>query len=527
MLRAAVAGTKSVSIVTIGDSEAGYPGAEGWTNGLIKWLNAIGVTMFATPIFPGGNSGAIGLGNWAGSGYVYVAPSASDEAIKSLYTQATGGDSVAQAVRAIAQPVSGTLKPNAQTRFDAAYLDANDASVQNNSKYLNLEPPMVATVGATKTFAQVSTAYTYRVRHATFASGAGQFKLLVRDTTWGGTLAESASFISTNAGAVGTAVAELAFTTRPDAANRLRMCWSYLTNSTGPFASIFESVYRPSTKGFQVTNLQYFGGATTDNVVAGVASAGQAFLKLYLQEMVETQVAAGGDGSVIVFAGGGVNGPDDAATWTEAMESLVSSVQTAWDSLGYAASKLSFLLNVSHPRANSSYAAAEAVLVETRAAAREWVSGRDGVSVIDLGQVYTGAQLLAKSYFYNSPSDEAHLTAAGYLGVVSAFGTHLLDYYENPEVGGAAPPSRSCVAFGVALDDEEWTSLAESSLVGDFNLHNSSDGEMIINTVDGASSGFVLPAGRTLRMRRVDLSRLVAHASLAGDVMSITGTFGF
>jgi len=103
---------------------------------------------------------------------------------------------------------------------------------------------------------------------------------------------------------------------------------------------------------------------------------------------------------------------------------MVSALKTAWASAGYTGKNLAFLCSVSHPL-NTDYGdggTKETMLAGYRTAANTWASSVDNVTVVDLSQVYTAAQMTSNGYYDGVASAEAHLTQAGYY----AFGQEIV-----------------------------------------------------------------------------------------------------
>lgn len=85
--------------------------------------------------------------------------------------------------------------------------------------------------------------------------------------------------------------------------------------------------------------------------------------------------------------------------------------------------------------------------------------------------------------------------------------------------------ARNTLLFSVALNTATFSALSATALVGDFTLHNSSSGQVTVANA-GNSTGFVLAAGKSLKLNGVDLNAIVARSELSGASLSITGLFG-
>ena len=178
---------------------------------------------------------------------------------------------------------------------------------------------------------------------------------------------------------------------------------------SAPAGFLFFSAY-VRKRGFAVTQIQNYGGATTTTLVDGITGAGGT-LRTYLREIRERQLLTGGNPRVVIWLNSGVNGgPAVASNWTDGASDLRDAARAAWASLGYEPTDLAFLFSVSHPKIDPDDMAA------TRAAAKAWVIDKPDTIVVDLDEMAGYDYLNDNSYF--DVGGNQHLTEAGYSAVV-------------------------------------------------------------------------------------------------------------
>lgn len=252
----------------------------------------------------------------------------------------------------------------------------------------------------------------YRVVYGRFATTGGKFRL--RAMKGVNTLvAGSAADIPTSGG-TGYATATLNFTssTTAGAPDEMKCAWDGYNSGaanevTGPFAAFYHSVIRTSYKGFCVSCLNYFGGASTA-FLAGMLQAMPKYLEAYLRELRERQIAAGGSGRVLWWLNSGINGAETGTTWTTNAASIRDAVYNVWvTTLGYPAGDLAFVMSVTHPVVTGdpgagTWGANRAAVAQ---AASEWAAANvnDGknVTVVDIASVLTAQQIKDRNLYQN------------------------------------------------------------------------------------------------------------------------------
>ena len=254
----------------------------------------------------------------------------------------------------------------------------------------------------------------YRVVYGKFATTGGKFRLRAMKgvNTF---VAGSAADIPTSGG-VGYDTAKLDFTSStttgvPDEMKCAWDGWNATPNSTwqvtGPFAAFYHSVIRTNYKGFCVSNLNYFGGATTAFLAATLAGATK-YLEAFLKELRQRQIEAGGSGRVVWWSNSGINGPDTGSTWTTNSAAIRDTVYNVWvNTLGYPARDLAFVMSVSHPVVAGDPGAGTwgTTRAAVATAANNWASQNEAdgknVTVVDIESVLTAAQIKSRNLYQN------------------------------------------------------------------------------------------------------------------------------
>ena len=363
-LQDAIAGTDSIDVLVIGDSNAGS-GDYGYTVGMDRVLGyQYGIDMYATPLLAGGryyDSGTIPQGdlfeNMIGTGtYNYC-----NDDNTAGGTGSTGNQRLM--VQCPAETANDALK---------TYLNFNSTNYTDRTITMLPQPnryqwnPVVIPTGidwtgtgnsnnirilywSPLTFSGAQSCQ-YRVVYGTYANGAGRFKLAITDGA-SNTYAVSA-FRNTNTGTVGYGTEILPYTT-PATPITFRCAWDGAANAqansrlvTGPFACLWQS-FIALKKGYSVTNLTTSDGRSTTQIADRVEGMDKV-LDALLKELRERQVAATGSGRLVVFVNSGVNGAETAGTWTAATERIRNRIAARWISTGGDAAKLAFVFTVTH-----------------------------------------------------------------------------------------------------------------------------------------------------------------------------------
>jgi hypothetical protein len=402
MIRDAIAGTDSIDVLVVGDSNAGS-NDYGYTVGLDRVFGyQYGIDMYATPMLAGGR--------WWGSpdSYAAVDTPLYENMISTGVFQYSNDDNTAGGTGSTGNQRLMVQCP-ADTGNDAleTYLNFSSTNYATTATTMLPQPnrwqwnPVVIPSGTVWTGTGISNAIRvrsyspltfsgaqsseYRLVYGTYATGSGQFKLAI--TNGSSTTYAVSSFISTNNGtaSAGYATESLAYTS-PSTPVDLWCTWdgaaSAQANSrlvTGPFACLWQS-FVAIKKGYSVTNLTTSDGRSTTQIADRVENMDKV-LDALLQELRERQVAAGGSGRLVVFVNSGVNGSETSGTWTAAAERIRNRISTRWISTGGDAEKLAFVFTVTH-QLNPSYSGSGSAWITARAtvspAANAWATTNAG-----------------------------------------------------------------------------------------------------------------------------------------------------
>lgn len=273
----------------------------------------------------------------------------------------------------------------------------------------------------------------YRVVYAKFGTSGGTFRLaamtgvntLISGATQSPSPGSTISTYSGSNGVVGYGTATLDFTTT---AAETTCSWDgYYNGGTytvnGPFACFYQSVIRKNFKGYSVSCLNYCGGFTTANLASQLVgiSGNNKLLEMYLKELRERQIAAGGTGRVLWWHCSGINGPDSGSTWTTNCASIRDTVYNTWIGLGYPASDLAFVMAPTHPTitGDAGDVGWGVARSDVMPAAVIWANSSDNVAknvcVVDIEKFITASQLKSRNLYQvlgDNTVYESHLREA-------------------------------------------------------------------------------------------------------------------
>lgn len=401
-IKDAVAGSDSVDVLVIGDSNTDYS-AYGYVSGIAKALRDSGVPMYGTMVH-----NVAKTDNSQNIGYLSNSSKIPSTA-SGLSVQGTGGTAVYGSASAYTELTglfgkgSGTMAPEGDAGLDYIVITGSpNFSHGIAGMYINAGNPMV------------TSELKYRVVAAT-GPGFGSFQPSYFQT--------GASPAQGNLTATPTAGASYSWTpyqftlaasgTRTDAS--FTLCYTGLggIGATGTTAFAMQSVFRV-TKGFAVGCLHYRGGATMTDMRADIEGSSAEQIGTYLREVCDRQITAGGTGRVIVWIQGGVNIPTSTTFWTDSVSRMKARIEAAWSAAGKDPRNITFVANVSHQRDLSDTSASGVTAMgPIRSAAREMVYGLSGIPNLT---IVTINDLL--SYYDLVPiydgGGSVHLTNAGY-----------------------------------------------------------------------------------------------------------------
>ena len=365
-----------------------------------------GISPYATPLFPtAGNTyagqGTTAIDNVLTNNTLYswyadntasgtTAPSGSRAPIRKLVSAALSGDTTAQAyigpsglnlnttdynTSSIADGTTMLPKSYAYSWAGTFIPSGSTFTSDTGNNYIKLVStnPLYLGTGSGNTPLQ------YRVVYGRFPTSGGQFKLL----TWNNVAfssTTSAYYSTQQTGSELWKTEKLSFTGPAYAASKeIRCTWDGFNNTnswvTGPFAGLWHSIIRTGFKGYAVNNFIYHGGATTTMLADRIEGCDK-LLNSYLDELIQRQKEAGGSGRVLVWINSGLNNattPDTGATWTAAMDRIISRIVSRWEAVGGLRSNLSFVVGISHPTQSAGPANAQNTV---------WAANRSGVASV-------------------------------------------------------------------------------------------------------------------------------------------------
>jgi hypothetical protein len=186
--------------------------------------------------------------------------------------------------------------------------------------------------------------------------------------------------------------------------------------TTLPAAIALHSISTP-IKGYAVTCLDHHGGANISSIDTDITQ-GTTVVSAYLKEAYQRQVSCGGSGRVLIFITAGMNA-DTAVNFKAKTQNIISSISSAWGSLGYSGNKLAFVVVPSH-QANSSDSypgPSGSTLAEVRQISLDLITNtRVSVSILPNLLTYTTAQssgYLTDSNSAGGATGFVHLTEIG------------------------------------------------------------------------------------------------------------------
>jgi hypothetical protein len=187
------------------------------------------------------------------------------------------------------------------------------------------------------------------------------------------------------------------------------------------------SVYRQSTIGTASSIMEFRGGATLTDLATDISQAESGFVKTLLEQARLRQIAAGGTGRVLICIQGGVNSvdwsPSTPANAITAVESIKTSIRSAWASLGYPSSDLLFLFMVSHP-----VDAGDASLTVLRTYAESYYAGSSDTLFVNLNTIAPYNVILANNWYDSVGNSHLEEAARGYEAISSRIVSNILRF---------------------------------------------------------------------------------------------------
>ena len=469
-LQDVIAGNDSLDVIVIGDSNAGYPGNNGYTTGWHQVMQfGFGVPCYATPLLSGGptNPQQLTTGNGRGDGMWGLGVSQGWNAESNA-----GGSNTGTTFKQMIQS-SDTNIVGLRNWLGFNFTNYNFNDTTNLSLWPQgwVSNPAVVETGArfTGTFSNSITlanqfvsgvaafgsemafgtnglgagvSLQYRIVYGTFPT-AGSFKpysfylgttgAVLRDsatTSTGGGYGYATKYFD-----VPTFALSVETTPTPTQPTRISFTWDGANSATtadqanGPFACLWQSLIRPNFKGYSVSCLHYQGGSTTTQIAQTIENCDK-MLDAYLKEIRERQigVTAGtaGSGRALVFCNSGLNGPDTSTTYPLAAQRIVDRILNRWVSTGGNADNLAFVFTVSHPKTLGTWATNRAAV---SSAANSWATtAGNNVCVVNIEQ-YMSSLELKKYLMYQDTTTDAGQSHLAVVAVPPAAGTMATDAY--------------------------------------------------------------------------------------------------
>jgi hypothetical protein len=397
--------TKGLDVAIVGDSNTGYnaPNDGGYVQGISYGLDvAFPSNAYATATFTLMNEGnsagykcSMQGASLASAPGGYVSGKASGDAgIKTFFDRGSGSWSDAGGA-------------NAGTYTDFPWLESgNQTENINRGMTIDSDHPI-----------GVNNALRYRVLRSQTTTG-GSFYMRVRLN--GGSYAPIATSASIPcSGATNLVASELPITVGTRNLS-LASFWSIQNAvglyTVGPWGGLLQSMYRP-TVGWAVDAMYFMGGATITAIDTDFAAANTAgyLTATMLAEYYNRQLAAGGDGRIVVWIQGGANQSDwtsSPSTWPAKWESIMNYVRTAATYAAIPSEKLAFVAMCTHDITGYDFASRRAALIALTTA-------NPDLTVVNIPEIIPFAS-------YSAYASGAHLSKTGYQTIGNAIIQRML-----------------------------------------------------------------------------------------------------
>lgn len=421
--------TDSLDVVTIGDSNTGFVETSGWGygyhTGMYKRFQSA-ADEYASPLYDAmlGTSGDSGYsGNIFGTGLTPAWPADNSAG------NASGPGPIRGLIAAEAASDADAIAVISHLGIDTANLskpfgyDFQGSMVTAGTTFQTGANKDCIIVGTSSNIYVSGASMQYRVVYARTTTSGGQFKLGWWNSGSGATFG---SYVSTNNASVDVPAAAQFNFNAPAAAYRVG--WDGLGQgvshcAVGPAAIIGHSLVRQSFKGFCFNNFMYDSGAPTTRLADRSTQMGS-LLNVKLQELRQRQIDCGGNGNVVVVVYSGINGSENASTYTTQAGNIVTTWKNAWAAIGGDPDRIAFVFIPTHPvtTAINNWLSDRTAIVS---AANAWASSTPGVCVFDIEKFYTGAQIAANSW-YSTTTTQAHLKETAYDAIGKDFFDSIL-----------------------------------------------------------------------------------------------------
>jgi hypothetical protein len=192
--------------------------------------------------------------------------------------------------------------------------------------------------------------------------------------------------------------------------------------TVGPMAVLYHTFFKKNSPGFGIHVMQYAAGRTVPQIGSSFAEhplgCGVSTQAYYLKCIRDTQIAAGGQGRVMVFINMGTNGSANGFEYMNHGANIINQIKQAWAWSGAPADDLVFVLTATVPWTSYDPSLANAgleALSTTEANVAAFSLGPD------LG--VTESYMTTNSYYTSGTSSgsstpSAHLARLGYSTIV-------------------------------------------------------------------------------------------------------------
>lgn len=413
-VKAGIKGDTNVDFVTVGDSNNLYDaGSGGYMSAFVRYINT-NSTQYSTALYPLKH----GFG-W------------SEQNLGNGVDRAENGTLASSLANLQSAGTSGTWKPYGNNVVQSPWYN-------ETGTFRSVTGSDGITLGVGHSF--FSTAFTYRVVRAQFASGGGSYFQGMSDRNNGTIFSPTTLIRPSCAGGTDIDVADdlpcVAVSSATFTGATKRQCLSWIGTSlgtfgvtnvstVGKFAGYYHCLYK-NVGGCAVNSLFSQGGASLRYLALGLQTCPSATIQTYLKHIRLRQIAARGTaGKVVVFIQSGMNdridtgtsvgpaptGSNTGAGFVDNCNAVITLVTNAWSALGYPSEDLCFLVMVSHPVVSTA-STGDTVMTAMASAVVTAYGKSNNVAVFDIRNSTKGAFLQSSGY-YDSGGD-AHLTTAGY-----------------------------------------------------------------------------------------------------------------
>lgn len=435
LIKDGIDGTSRLDFVWIGDSNTGFNGF-GFSGGFVNGAIANGGQMYATNIYlPYISYGELGAAT-------KVRQFSQLSGATGIVSGIGGSSGASAALKGTFSRGSGGITTQGDTNTAPDFADAPTSRDGNNSGieyWMYLRRDESSTVSG-NTYTDpcpigVNGALRARVT-VNMRGGAGAMTLRLRNTAGGSVSATTRTLgaspnpdqwqafeASFNASTLynttsGSQFIRVALDGAGDGAN---------SRIIGPASVGLASVYAPNVVGIASNVLEYRGSATLSQISTDIEQAKTGFVKTYLQEVLNRQVAAGGSGRVVICIQGGINFgdwfPTNYSTAINAVNNIITQIKDVWSSIGGEASNIGFLFFVTHVQDSG-----DAQLTGLRTAFQNQYTGSNDVLFVNLNGVADYNSMLKHLWYDGTGNSHLEEANRGYDALSARMLSRIIRY---------------------------------------------------------------------------------------------------